>query len=60
MVPATSAPIPLSLHLSGAADLTLKVEFAGPLSFPCGIDLRDPHVLTMTNPGTDPGPKQQN
>ena len=57
---AKSAPFPLSLHLSGAGDLTLKVEFAGPLSFPCGIDLRDPHVLTMTNPGTDPGPKQQN
>lgn len=46
---AGSKPIPLSLNLSNAEELTLKVEFDGPLAFPCGIDLRDAHVL-RTNP----------
>ena len=31
-------------------DLTIAVEFDGPLAFPCGIDLRDPHLLTPAQP----------
>lgn len=45
-VPANSKAISLSADVSNAKDLFLRVEFAGPLAFPCGIDLRDAHVLT--------------
>ena len=44
-----SAAIPLSLNLPAGRDLTLKVAFDGPLAFPCGIDLRDAHVIRRAN-----------
>jgi hypothetical protein len=59
-LPAGSNPIPLSLNLSNAEELTLVVAFSGPLAFPCGIDLRDAHILTKSNLGTEPLPKQPN
>lgn len=43
---ANSKPISLSADVSNAPELFLRVEFSGPLAFPCGIDLRDAHVLT--------------
>ena len=38
-------PIPLSLDLPRSEELTIKVTFDGPLAFPCGVDLRDAHVI---------------
>ncbi len=46
-VAAGSKPIPLSLDLSNAEEFTIEVQFDGPLAFPCGIDLRDAHVLNI-------------
>lgn len=51
-IPAGSPPVPLSLELSAATQLTIKVEFAGPVSFPCGIELRDPVVLNLAQLAT--------
>lgn len=48
-IAADSPPIPLSLALSRGEDLTLKIAFDGPLAFPCGIDLRDAHVIQTNN-----------
>ena len=49
-MPAGSEAMPLSLPLPKGEDLTIKVEFDGPLTFPCGVDLRDAYVLTtLTN-----------
>ncbi len=59
-LPAGSNPIPLSVNLSNAEELTIVVAFSGPLAFPCGIDLRDAHILTISNLGTEPLPKQPN
>lgn len=42
-------PIPISLDLPRSEELTIKVTFDGPLSFPCGIDLRDAHVIHSNN-----------
>lgn len=44
----------LSIDLSQASELTLRVEFTGPLDFPCGIELRDAHILTISRLGTEP------
>ena len=46
---AGSDPIPLSLDLPEGEELTLKIAFDGPLAFPCGIDLRDAHVIRTNN-----------
>ncbi|MBJ07258.1 MAG: hypothetical protein CMO40_09125 [Verrucomicrobiaceae bacterium] len=42
-------PIPLSLKLPAGRELTIRVTFDGPLAFPCGIDLRDAHVIRTAN-----------
>ncbi len=42
-------PIPLSLDLPRSEELTIKVTFDGPLAFPCGVDLRDAHVIRRNN-----------
>lgn len=44
-----SGAIPLSLNLPTGRELTLRVVFDGPLAFPCGIDLRDAHVIRRAN-----------
>ena len=44
-----SGPVPLSLDLPRSEELTIKVAFDGPLTFPCGVDLRDAHVIRTTN-----------
>nr|NIP92291.1 hypothetical protein [Akkermansiaceae bacterium] len=59
-VAAGSAPIPLSLELPDAGELTIEVEFDGPLAFPCGIDLRDPHVLNLAHIQSQPQTKKPN
>jgi len=59
-IPAGSAPVPLSLELSAATQLALKVEFAGPLAFPCGIELRDPLVLNPVQLAAEPQRTQPN
>ncbi|MFN0125475.1 MAG: hypothetical protein ACKV19_02185 [Verrucomicrobiales bacterium] len=59
-IPAGSAPVPLSVELSAVAQLALKVEFAGPLAFPCGIELRDPLVLILAQLATEPRRTQPN
>ena len=48
-VETASGPIPLALSLPGGEELTIKVAFDGPLTFPCGVDLRDAHVIRTTN-----------
>ena len=48
-IAADSPPIPLSPALSRGEELTLKIAFDGPLAFPCGIDLRDAHVIQTNN-----------
>jgi hypothetical protein len=55
-----SAPVPLSLEFSAAKQLAIKVEFAGPLAFPCGIELRDPLVLNLAQLTTQPQSTQPN
>lgn len=55
-----SAPAPLSLEFSAAKQLAIKVEFAGPLAFPCGIELRDPLVLNLAQLTTQPQSTQPN
>jgi hypothetical protein len=42
-------PISLSLDLPRSEELTIKVTFDGPLAFPCGVDLRDAHVIRRNN-----------
>jgi hypothetical protein len=52
--------VPLSLEFSAAKQLAIKVEFAGPLAFPCGIELRDPLVLNLAQLTTQPQSTQPN
>ena len=59
-LPPGGAPVPLSLELSAATQLTIKVEFAGPLSFPSGIELRDPLVMNLAQLATQTQPTQPN
>lgn len=53
-IAAGSAPVPLSLDFPATKQLAIKVEFAGPLAFPCGIELRDPLVLNLAQLTTQP------
>lgn len=59
-IAAGSAPVPLSLEFSAAKQLAIKVEFAGPPAFPCGIELRDPLVLNLAQLTTQPQSTQPN
>ncbi|KAB2646592.1 MAG: hypothetical protein DVB27_06725 [Verrucomicrobia bacterium] len=59
-IAAGSAPVPLSLDFPAAKQLAIKIEFAGPLSFPCGIELRDPLVLNLAQLTTQPQTTQPN
>ena len=59
-IAAGSAPVPLSLDFPAAKQLAIKIEFAGPLAFPCGIELRDPLVLNLAQLTTQPQSTQPN
>lgn len=59
-IAAGSAPVPLSLDFPAAGQLAIKVETAGPLAFPCGIELRDPLVLNLAQLTTQPQSTQPN
>lgn len=57
---AGSAPVPLALDFPAAKQLAIKVEFAGPPAFPCGIELRDPVLLNLAQLTTQPQSTQPN